>query len=83
MNVRWTEGAAEDLKGIVEYIGRSSEDASRRVAKALYDQTVNSAKFPRMGRRRGAENTYELVCVPWPYPVFIEGIVHTSRDRQL
>ena len=91
MKVFWTEGAAEDLREIVGYIGRSSENAGRRVARTIYERTTTLATFPHIGRKRTREDVYELVCVPWPYivvyeiiddAIFIEGVVHTSRDRR-
>lgn len=92
MKVVWTDGAAEDLISIVDYIRKDSEDAGRRVAKTIYERAMSLGAFPHKGHRRRSEDGYELVCRPWPYviiyeildeAVFIEGIIHTSRDRAL
>ena len=37
MNVIWTEGAADDLAGIVDYIRRDNQEVGRRVAKTIFE----------------------------------------------
>jgi plasmid stabilization system protein ParE len=37
MNVVWTEGAAQDLTEIIDYIADDSPEAARRVAKHIFD----------------------------------------------
>jgi plasmid stabilization system protein ParE len=45
MNVVWTEGAAQDLTEIVDYIADDSPEAARRAAKHIFDSLT------RLGRR--------------------------------
>lgn len=89
MKVIWTEGAANDLTEIVDYISQDSPEAARRVAKVIYEQTLSLASMPYRGRTRTTDDARELVFAPWPYvavyeiiddKVFIEGIRHTARD---
>jgi addiction module RelE/StbE family toxin len=89
MKIVWTAGAANDLTEIVDYISRESAEAARRVAKVIYDETLNLASMPNRGRKRSTDDARELIFAPWPYVavyeiiddiVFIEGIRHTARD---
>jgi toxin ParE1/3/4 len=88
VKVIWTEGAAEDLTRIVEYISQDDAEAGRRVAKVVYDATMSLGSMPYRGRKR-SDGSREIVFAPWPYvavyeiidvEVFIEGIRHTARD---
>ena len=89
MNVIWTEGAADDLVAIVEYIRQDSTDAGRRVAKTIVDEVASLAAMPYRGRKRQTDSSRELVFAPWPYvvvyeviegKVYIKAIRHTSRN---
>jgi plasmid stabilization system protein ParE len=89
MNVVWTEGAAQDLTEIVDYIAGDSPEAARRVAKHIFDSLTRLGATPYMGRKRAADSSRELVFVPWPYvavyeviegQVYIKGVRHTARD---
>jgi plasmid stabilization system protein ParE len=89
MKVVWTEGAAQDLTEIVDYIADDSPEAARRVAKHIFDSLMRLAATPYMGRKRSADNSRELVFAPWPYvavyevaddKIYIKGIRHTARD---
>ncbi len=88
MKIIWTEGAANDLTEIVDYISRDSFEAGRRVAKVIYDQTMSLTSMPYRGRKRSLDDARELLFIPWPYVaiyevideiIFIAGIRHTSR----
>ena len=89
MNVVWTEGAAQDLTEIVDYIADDSPEAARSVAKHIFDSLTRLGTTPCMGRKRAADSSRELVFAPWPYvavyeviegQVYIKGVRHTARD---
>ncbi len=46
----WTETAAEDLRGIVEFIAFDNSDAARRLADAMLARIENLSQFPMAGR---------------------------------
>lgn len=84
MRVRCTTTAADDLAHIVEYIGKDNPAAARRVAQTIYLSIARSGRFPQSGRIGLAEDTRELVCVPWPYVAvyeIIHGAVQVLRIR--
>jgi len=89
MKVIWTEGAAEDLKEISDYISKDSPDAAQRVAKAIYDRVMRLKSPLYKGRTREEETSLELVIPSLPYIVlyevigegiFVKAVRHTSRD---
>lgn len=89
MNVVWTEGAADDLVAIVEYIRRDSSEAGRRVARTIFEEVMSLVTMPYRGRKRQTDSSRELVFAPWPYvavyeviedKVYIKAIRHTSRN---
>ena len=89
MNVVWTEGAAQDLTEIIDYIADDSPEAARRVAKHIFDSLTRLGATPYMGQKRAADSSRELVFAPWPYvavyeviegKVYIKGVRHTARD---
>lgn len=89
MTVIWTEGAAHDLAGIVDYIRQDNPEAGRRVAKTIFEEVLSLVSMPYRGRKRLTDNSRELVFAPWPYvavyeviedKVFIKAIRHTSRN---
>ena len=76
----------------MDYIRRGSPDSARRVAKTIYDLIMSLATFPHKGHKGKPEDGYEMVCTPWSYVIiyeiigegiFIQGIIHTSRNRPL
>ena len=67
MRVRWTTTAAGDLAHIVDYIRKDNPAAARRIAQTIYGNVAALRTFPQRGRIGLAENTRELVCIPWPY----------------
>jgi plasmid stabilization system protein ParE len=50
MEVRWSLLAAEDLERICERIERDNPEASRRVARTIYDGCAGLKNFPHAGR---------------------------------
>jgi len=67
MRVRWTANAADDLACIVERIREDNPAAAQRVAQKIYASVAELRKFPHRGRLSLADNTRELVFLPWPY----------------
>lgn len=64
----WTETAAEDLRGIVEFIATGSPDAARRLAEAILAKIEHLQQFPRMGRavpEKGDPNVREVILSPY------------------
>ena len=89
MKVIWSEGAADDLKGISDFIAKDNPEAARRVTKAIYDRVMRLASPVFSGRKREEDTSLELVIPSLPYivlyevvdqAVFVKGIRHTSRD---
>lgn len=74
MNVVWTEGAAQDLTEIVDFIANDSPEAARRVAKQIFDSLTRLGSTPHMGRKRATDSSRELVFAPWPYVAVYEVI---------
>lgn len=92
MKVVWTEGAADDLEKIAEYIHKESPDAAQRVARAIYDRIMSLQSMPHRGRLRAEDSSLELVLPSLPYivlyeiideGVFVKAIRHTSRSWML
>lgn len=67
MQVRWTESATKDLRGITRYIRKDSPAAARAVAKATVDAADSLSRFPLKGREGRIDNTRELVVSGLPY----------------
>ena len=91
MKVIWTEGAADDLEQIVDYIASNSPEAARRVASHIFETVTGLSSFPGLGRRRKTDSARELVFAPWPYicvyqviedAIHIKAIRHTSRNQR-
>lgn len=63
-NVRWSDGALDDLHGIGEYFGRTSPQYARSVVARLYAAADDLADHPRIGRvvpEIGVEHVREVV----------------------
>lgn len=76
MNVRWTEDAAEDLRGIFQYIASDNVDAARNVCSKIVDNIDSLSGFPRKGRPGRVGGTRELVISGLPYIVVYEVADH-------
>jgi addiction module RelE/StbE family toxin len=90
MQVRWTESAAEELRGIVRYIVRDRPDAAQRIARLIYEEVDTLHSMPHRGRPGPIPGTRELVLAPLPYivlyeivrdGVFILRIQHAAQRR--
>jgi toxin ParE1/3/4 len=89
MKVLWTEGAADDLAAIADYIAADSPQAARRVAAHIFGSTTALGNAPYIGRKRPDDTAREFVFAPWPYialyevtdnSVVIKAVRHTARD---
>ena len=69
MQVRWTESATKDLRGITRFIRKDNPSAARAVAKAIVDASESLSQFPLRGREGRLDNTRELVVSGLPYIV--------------
>jgi len=67
MVVRWTAPAAEDLKGITEYIAKDSVEAARHVAEIIFDAANSLDLMPNRGRTGRMKDTRELIVPGLPY----------------
>ena len=89
MKVFWTPKAAQDLDSAVDYIALDKPDAAVHVANRIYEQVMNLAKMPEIGRVGAVPGTREIIFHPWPYiavyrveheAVRILRIRHASQD---
>lgn len=46
----WTQTAAEDLRGIAEFIAAENPDAARRLAQAVLAKIESLSRLPNIGR---------------------------------
>jgi toxin ParE1/3/4 len=69
MQVRWTESAAKDLRGITRYIRKDNPAAARAVAKTALDAADSLNRFPMRGRDGKIAGTREFVLSGLPYIV--------------
>jgi len=46
----WTETAAQDLRGVTEFIALDNPDAARRLAEAILGKIETLSQLPMMGR---------------------------------
>ena len=89
MQVRWTESASKDLRGIARYIRKDNPAAARAVSKAILDVADSLSVLPLRGREGRIAGTHELVVPRLPYlvvyrvttmAVHILHIYHGARD---
>ena len=92
MKIVWTDGAVEDLQQASDYLERSSAEAAARLVEAVLTRVGGLSSMSYRGRKRRSDDGYEVYLDPWSYvilyriledSVHIEGIMHTSRDREL
>ena len=72
MTVRWTPPAVEDLRSIVDYIRRDNPNATRNVAKRIFDSGNCLSDFPELGRPGSVPGTREMTFPGWPYLLVYE-----------
>ena len=67
MRLRWTPGAAADLKSVSDYLTKWHPRYRASTMHKLYD-TINSLKqMPSRGRPGREEGTREILFLPLPY----------------
>jgi toxin ParE1/3/4 len=69
MQLRWTEGAADDLERIADYLGVHAPERAGELVRALYEAPSDLLIFPNRGRAGKKEGTREFVLAPLPYIV--------------
>ena len=89
-SIIWTVGAQEDLRGIVEYIGRDSAAYAARVAERIVSATERLRRHPKLGRvvpeyedetiRELIVGNHRVVYRLRRQRVGIVAIVHGSRE---
>ena len=68
MRIRWTDLAANDLTSICDYLEQYATAAiAERVAKAIFSNIDQLARFPELGRTGRRAETRELVLAHLPY----------------
>ena len=82
MQLRWTEGAANDLEQITEYLVRETPLHAARLIRSLYDAVFALRTFPQRGRSGKKAGTRELVVQSSPYIVIYQvssDVVYVAR----
>ncbi|HXH10048.1 MAG TPA: type II toxin-antitoxin system RelE/ParE family toxin [Alphaproteobacteria bacterium] len=89
-SIIWTVGAQDDLRGIVEYIGRDSTVYAADVAGRIVSAVERLCRHPKLGRvvpeyedetiRELIVGNYRVVYRLRRQRVGIVAIVHGSRD---
>ncbi len=67
MPVRWSEGAAEDLREIVLYIAQDRPEAAERIARKIFQITLRIEQFPHSGRVNRPTGSREMTVPGLPY----------------
>ena len=89
MRLVFSEPAAHDLEGIIDYIALDDPGAAERVYRAVLDAAKNLTEFPEMGRTGRLPGTRELTLPRLPYlivyqvspsVVTILAVFHGARD---
>ena len=76
---RWTDTAASDLEGIVDYLAETSPDTAAEVARRLVAAVDSLSEQPERGRvvpeleRIGVTAYRELVRAPWRILYRVDG----------
>jgi toxin ParE1/3/4 len=83
VKIRWSLPAAEDLERVCAWIEQENPEASKRVAKIVYEGCARLKAFPNMGRASQRMNgRRELTFPSLPYIVVYqvkENTVEISR----
>jgi toxin ParE1/3/4 len=89
MRLVFTEPAARDLEGIIDYIALNSPAAAEKVYRAVIASTDRLLAFPESGRPGRLTGTREISLVPLPYVVVYQAeteaivilaVFHGARD---
>jgi addiction module RelE/StbE family toxin len=81
----WTETAAQDFKGISEFIAIDNPDAARRLAKVIISKIENLSDLPLVGRmvpEKGDPDIREVVLSPYRIVYRVEqkqGVLFIAR----
>ncbi len=79
--VEWRPLAREDLRGIIQYIGKDSKGRASAFGKTLQDRVAQLAQFPELGRAGRISGTRELIVHP-NYIVFYR-VLEDARRVQI
>jgi addiction module RelE/StbE family toxin len=82
MRIRWSQEAASDFAGIIQYIRMENSDAALRVARTLLRSIDQLKSFPNVGRPGRVEGTREFVFAPLPFVMVYrvkEDVVEIAR----
>src|SRR5271166_4016719 len=69
MELRWTEGAANDLEHIANFLFEHAPGRAAELVRQIYDSPSALVTFPYRGRPGKKRGTRELVLSPLPYIV--------------
>lgn len=79
--IEWRPLAIEDLRAIVQYIGKSNPTRARSFGKELHDKTTPLAQHPELGRPGRLPGTRELIAHP-NYIIFYR-VLSKARTIQI
>ena len=82
MELRWTKGAADDLRRIAEYLFDHTPERAPELVREIYDAPSALLRFPYRGRPGKKEGTRELTLFPLPYIVVYQvsgDVIHIAR----
>jgi plasmid stabilization system protein ParE len=88
--VRWTEGAADDLEQIAQYVARDSEHYAAALVAEILEAAQSLEEFSERGRevpelrepntRQLVVGSYRLVYEIRREAVYVVGVIHGARD---
>lgn len=79
MKIRWTMPAAEQLRGLFEYIATGNEAAAERAVRRIREGILRLGRFPNAGRIGRVAGTREITVSGTPYIVayrIVENTIH-------
>lgn len=90
MTVYWTEGAAQQLQAIHDYIAQASPEYAKRMVDRLTRRSEQIGTFPLAGRsvpeyqveqvREVIEGSYRIIYHIKPEQIDVVAVVHGSRS---
>jgi len=69
MRLRWTEGAANDLQRISDYLFEQNPAAAASIIRRIYAAPARLTSFPQSGRAGRQSHTREIVIPNLPFIV--------------